>query len=1097
MASTPSGGSDFLAGDGEMATLIRTVDWSNSPLGPPTTWPQSLRTTVSLCLASNFPINIIWGPEHVQIYNDGYRVVCGEAHPTALGEAYTKTWASAWPAIGEPFERALAGETTFLENQRMFLFRNGYLEETFFTFSLSPIRDETGGIGGLFHPVNETTASMLAERRTRAVRDLNARLADARVTSDVCASCVDTLGAHELDLPFVLIYELAPEGNEYRLVGATGLEAGSPAAPSTMTVGGTAPWPVDELVSGREPVLTDGVATLIGAVACGPYEEPPNAAFALPISIPGSERPVALMIAGVSPRLPLDDSYRSYYSLLAAAVAAGHANASFYEAQRRRSEALAAIDRAKTAFFSNVSHEFRTPLTLLLGPIEDALQDATALPEAQVERLNVAHRNALRLLKLVNSLLDFSRIEAGRTQAHFEPTDLGAFTAELASNFRSICEKAGLGLAVDCPPLAEPVQVDRTMWEKVVLNLVSNAFKFTLDGQISVTLRPGDEGVELTVRDTGVGIAPDQLARVFERFHRIEGQKGRTHEGTGIGLALVEELVKLHGGGVTVRSQLGEGSAFCVNIPWGRAHAASEAAAPEQTLAPTAVSARAYVAEALRWLPGAARTEEAPPPVSALVEGRPRVVLADDNADMRAYVERLLTEGGYAVEAVENGRVALDVVRRGPAPDLVLSDVMMPELDGFGLLAAVRADPALDGMLVILLSARAGEEARVEGLAAGADDYLVKPFSARELRARVDGAVNLARQRRQAAAREKELQAVIAAERSHTLSQTEQQLEYALNAGRLGSWELDLDTGQMIASDYGRANFGLGADDRLERDEDVTARVHPEDRAHRQRAIDEAISRGGDLEVEYRTIAPDGQAAWVLVRGRAVRHEGGSARLVGVTLNITQRKRAEEQQQLLLDELNHRVKNTLATVISVAMQTRRFTQEEGGFEAAFFARVEALAQAHELLTEASWAGASLEEVIERTLAPYFGAGEAGRVSIHGPRVRLGPNAAVTLGMTFHELATNAAKYGALSTPDGRIDVQWRTAGEDGPKAIEIDWRESEGPPVAMPSRRGFGSRLIEHGVARELAGASQLIFEPGGVWCRMRFPFSAKLGLAA
>ena len=421
----------------------------------------------------------------------------------------------------------------------------------------------------------------------------------------------------------------------------------------------------------------------------------------------------------------------------------------------------------------------------------------------------------------------------------------------------------------------------------------------------------------------------------------------------------------------------------------------------------------------------------------------------------------------------------------------------MPELDGFGLLAAVRADPALEGVLVILLSARAGEEARVEGLAAGADDYLVKPFSARELRARVDGAVNLARQRRQAAAREKELQAVIAAERSHTLRQTEQELEFALNAGRLGSWELDLDTGRMIASGYGRANFGLGPDDRLERDDDVAARVHPEDQAHRKSAIDEAISLGGDFEVEYRTVTPDGQVAWVLVRGRAVRHEGGPGRLVGVTLNITERKKAEGQQQLLLDELNHRVKNTLATVISVAMQTRRFTQDEGGFEAAFFARVEALAQAHELLTEASWAGASLEEVIERTLAPYFGAGEAGRVNIQGPRVRLGPNAAVTLGMTFHELATNAAKYGALSTSDGRIDVQWRTAGADGPQAIEIDWRESRGPPVAMPSRRGFGSRLIEHGVARELAGASQLIFEPGGVWCRMRFPFSAKLSLAA
>ena len=175
----------FLVGDGEMATLIRSRDWTNTPLGLIESWPQSLRTTVSLCLGSNFPINIVWGPQHTQIYNDGYRVVCGEGHPAILGMNYTVTWASAWPAIGEPFARALAGETSFLENQRMFLRRNGYLEETFFTFSLSPIHDETGGIGGLFHPVTETTPSMLGERRTRALRDLTSRLSAAKSVDEI------------------------------------------------------------------------------------------------------------------------------------------------------------------------------------------------------------------------------------------------------------------------------------------------------------------------------------------------------------------------------------------------------------------------------------------------------------------------------------------------------------------------------------------------------------------------------------------------------------------------------------------------------------------------------------------------------------------------------------------------------------------------------------------------------------------------------------------------------------------------------------------------------------------------------------------------
>jgi signal transduction histidine kinase/CheY-like chemotaxis protein len=1080
-----------------MARLIRATDWSGSPLGPPESWPQSLRTTVSLCLASNFPINIIWGPEHVQIYNDGYRIVCGEAHPRSLGEAYTKTWASAWPAIGEPFERALAGETSFLENQRMFLTRNGYLEETFFTFSLSPIRDETGGIGGLFHPVNETTASMLAERRTRAVRDLNARLTDARSTSEVCAAAAETLGCFDLDLPFVLIYELVAETGAYRLASQAGLKPGVAAAPNVLAADAARPWPVGRLVQTREPAQRVKLGGLFRDRPCGPYEEPPDAAIAAPICIPGSERPVALLIAGASPRLPWDEAYANFFSLLAASLASGLANARFYEEQRQRAEALAALDRAKTTFFSNVSHEFRTPLTLLLGPIQDALDEAADLPEAQYERLQVAHRNAQRLLKLVNSLLDFSRIEAGRTQARFEPTDLAALTADLASNFRSACERAGLALVVDCPPLPAPVYVDRQMWEKIVLNLVSNAFKFTLDGQITVSLCAHGEHAELVVRDTGVGIAETELPRIFERFHRIEGQNGRTHEGTGIGLALVDELVKLQGGAVEAESRAGHGSAFRVTIPFGDTHLAparSEGAA----LSSTATAAGAYVAEALRWLPGEGGPGGGAHDAPAPVEGAPRVVLADDNADMRGYVQRLLEQGGYTVEAVENGLAALEAIRRGPPPDLLLSDVMMPGMDGFALLAAVRSDPGLKSLLVVLLSARAGEEARVEGLAVGADDYLVKPFSARELRARVDGAVALARQRRLAAAREKALQGEIAsAEARAALRQTEQQFAFALRAGRLGSWELDLRTGQFSASEYCRINFGLGPDDPFDRYEDLVARVHPDDRNARQQAIDQAISAEADMDVEYRIIKPGGAIGWILARGRPDYENGRPVRMAGVLLDITQRKAAEERQRLLLDELNHRVKNTLASVQAIAMQTRRFATEASGFDEAFIARIGALARAHDLLSEASWEGASLEDVIARTLAPHYSWQAKDRVSFGGPGVRLGPNAAVTLNMAFHELATNAAKYGSLAAATGRVDVAWRIAGPEAGRAVEIDWREAGGPRVSVPTRRGFGSRLIERGLVHELAGEAHMSFQPEGLWCRIWLPFSDKLGLAA
>ncbi|MGR4863915.1 ATP-binding protein [Caulobacter sp. LARHSG274] len=1088
--------SAFLSNGGEMAALIGRTDWSRTPLGPIGGWPQSLRTTVSLCLASNFPINIIWGPEHCQIYNDGYRVVCGAAHPQALGEPYTKTWASAWPAIGEPFHRALAGETSFLENQRMFLFRNGYLEETFFTFSLSPIRDESGEIGGLFHPVTETTTSMLAERRTRLLRDLNAGLGEVRTTREVFERALRTMGDHGFDLPFVLLYELAPEADGYRLAGKVGLTDGDQAAPAVLSLDAAQPWPVGRLCEAREPIEVALLSEPQINRPRGPYEEPPNTAMAFPISALGAVRPAALLIAGLSPRLPLDESYQGFLSLLAAALSAGLAGAKTYEEARQRAEALAALDQAKTAFFSNVSHEFRTPLTLMLGPITDALDEADGLAPVQRERLEVARRNALRLLKLVNSLLEFSRVEASRVQARFQPTDLAGLTAELASNFRSACQRAGLDLVVDCPPLPEPINVDREMWEKIVLNLVSNAFKFTLEGRISVSLRKVDGAVELVVEDTGLGIAEPELPRVFERFHRIEGQGGRTHEGTGIGLALVEELAKLHGGRVEVRSQLGEGTAFRVTIPLGTAHLPRDHVAAGPALAETGSLADAYVAEALRWLADdevAPREDEDEGDLDG--DDRPRVILADDNADMRDYVRRLLEAGGYRVEAVASGRAALAAARRGSPPDLVLSDVMMPDLDGFGLLAALRAEPSLEGLVVILLSARAGEEARVEGLAAGADDYLVKPFGARELRARVDSAVSLSRQRREAAQREQDLRTEVVAEQGRAaLRQSQQQLEFALQAGRLGSWELDLASGRITTSEFCRTLFGLGPEDRFSHYDDLLARVHPEDLLRRQRAVDHAVAAGEDLDVEYRTLRPEGGVGWVLARGRALYEDGRPVRIAGVSLDVTDRKQAEAQQRLLLDELSHRVKNTLAGVQSIAAQTLKRGADPAVFAETFIARIHALGRAHELLTETSWQGVSLGDVIHRTLDADLDAGQADRVAVSGPGIRLGPNAAVTLNLAIHELVANAAKYGALSTASGRVDLVWTL--EAGERAINIDWRESDGPSVAAPSHRGFGARLVEQGLAHELGAESVLQYPPGGATCTIRLPLSSKVALA-
>jgi PAS domain S-box-containing protein len=767
--------SDFLAGGGEMAKLIRSIDWSESPLGPIESWPQSLRTTVSLCLASTFPISIAWGPGHVQIYNDGYWPICGGKHPHSMGQDFTECWASAWPVIGEAFDRCLAGEASYIENQRLFLDRKGYLEETFFTFSFSPIPDESGGVGGLFHPVIEQTAKMLSERRTRALRDLTARTGKAKKVDDVLRFAAEVLADYDFDVPFALLYRIDADGTAASLSASTGLPPQTPASPERVELAAEpACWPFADAVRAGSSVIVADLAQRFGPLPCGPYPEPAHTAFVLPIAQPGSTATIAVLVAGASARLPLDDMYRGFFDLIAATVTAAVANARACEDETHRAEALAALDLAKTAFFSNVSHEFRTPLTLMLGPMEDSLGDpGSGLSANQRTNLEVAHRNALRLLKLVNTLLDFSRIEAGRVKAAFQPTDLAALTAELASNFRSACERAGLTLTVDCATLPAPVYVDRDMWEKIVLNLLSNAFKFTLAGGIAVTLRAaGPAGVELAVQDSGIGIPEAELPRLFERFHRVEGASGRTHEGSGIGLALVQDLVKLHGGRMGAESVAGHGSVFRVAVPLGTAHLPPDSICEAPAPSATNGHARAFVEEALHWLPDALADAArdlgsadgmAPLPL-ADGAGRPRVLLADDNADMRAYVTRILQAGGYDVTAVPDGLAALAAARAGSPPDLVLSDVMMPHLDGFGLLRALRGDPVMAGVVVILLSARAGEEARLDGLAAGADDYLVKPFSARELRARVDGAVRLSRLRRASAARERELHAALGSE---------------------------------------------------------------------------------------------------------------------------------------------------------------------------------------------------------------------------------------------------------------------------------------------------------------------------------------------
>jgi len=690
-----------------MGGRMREMDWSKTPVGPPEHWPQSLRSTVSMLLPSKAQIILFWGPECVVFYNDAYRPVFGGKHPQALGLPGREAWSEIWDS---QLHQLLAGvvqtgEAFWARDLLFELERYGFLEETYFDVSYDPVRDESGAVGGVFCIVTETTERVVGQRRMALLRDLAARNATARTSRDACVLAMEVLTGRPDDVVFALAYL----DNE--------LQASTPDA--------------ERLLASAAPDLVK--------------------TFGIPSSGAGGR--AGRLTVGLNVRRPYDDEYRSFLELVVDQLATALANARAYEEERQRADALAAIDRAKTTFFSNVSHEFRTPLTLMLGPIGNLLADAgDPMTPAQRNQVEILRRNAGRLLKLVNALLDFSRIEAGRAQATYVPADVCNLTRDLAGAFRSAIEHAGIRFEVECDRIAEPVFLDRDMWEKIVLNLLSNALKFTWRGSIRIELRDCGEAVELVVADTGPGIPPDELARIFERFHRIEGAKSRTHEGTGIGLALTHELVRLHGGTIRVESRIDEGSRFIVRVPTGSAHLPADRISTTPR-APTAGVASPFVEEAARWFPDPGSDEAAFSSRSAGdatgpdQDGTERVLVVDDNADMRDYLHQLLRD--WTVETAGDGRTALERARTDP-PALIVTDVMMPGLDGFELLRELRADARTNAIPVLMLSARAGEEARISGLGAGADDYVIKPFSARELTARVASLLNLSRARREA-----------------------------------------------------------------------------------------------------------------------------------------------------------------------------------------------------------------------------------------------------------------------------------------------------------------------------------------------------------
>ncbi|KAJ3150504.1 hypothetical protein HDU86_006382 [Geranomyces michiganensis] len=797
---------DALSGGGIMGEMLRNFDWAKTPLGSITTWPQSLLTALSLMLGSPSPMSIWWGPQYVLLYNDAYIPVTFGKHPWIYGKPGSEGWSEVrtiavfgapyiWHDLLPAAEKAMAGGGVYHENDILFMTRRGYPEETYHTWAYVPIRQEDGSVGGLLNPTYESTPQVLLARRMKTLRDYSALAGQAKTVTDLLAVAREILTAASKDISFAMIYsgsfeygEAAstvsevmsdPDGHANHpyvltLREVVGIPRGHRAAPESVTVDLSSklksphPWPFQEVCRQRTAIVVHDQA-LVGGITGRGYGDPSRDVIICPITASDADEVRGVMIIGLSGRLFLDEDLRSFVDLLTRQTASSLSMVVAFEEEVKRAEALAAIDRTKTAFFSSVSHELRTPLTLILGPLEELINNRQAPPSAmQLERLSLVNRNAKRLLKLVNSLLDFSRLEAGRMQASFKETDVAAFTRDLASVFRSAIEKGGVSYFVECDK-ERRVYIDQDMWEKIVFNLIGNAFKFTMKGQIKVSVKQSSDrsGIVFSVEDTGSGIPAHEVGKVFERFHQVEGQTGRSHEGSGIGLALTDELVKLHGGTVNVRSELGKGSVFSVTIPYGCAHLPPDMVSSEPctsgfegvSAAPRVYGA-AVVEEARHWLAGSSTEDDSTDSGSigestdsSMLPGRSfpmttrgrKILLADDNADMRKYVQMFLRSWWTVVEAI-NGQQAWEMILDDP-PDIIVSDVMMPVLDGFGLLKAVRAHPVHKSIPLILLSARAGEEARVDGLRAGADDYLVKPFSAKELVARVHSHLEMSRLR--------------------------------------------------------------------------------------------------------------------------------------------------------------------------------------------------------------------------------------------------------------------------------------------------------------------------------------------------------------
>ena len=703
---------DCLAGGGEMGALMRSLDWSNTLLGPVSSWPQSLRTAVSILLASRFPMLIHWGPELVQFYNDGFRPILGDLkHPGALGQPAYPWWTEIWDFLTPMFERVLAGEGTWYENQLILPNRNGYIEETYFTFSHSPIRDESGGIGGIFQAVTETTERVLDERRLRTLRDLAANAAEAQVAQDACRIAAETLSQNAADIPFALIYLLDEDRKHARLAGTAGLAPDTPASPLVVELNSEEPsltkeettgnWPLGRVACTGQIEHVNNLVAQFGSLPGGPWPESPSVALVLPVAQPGVMLPAGLLVVGVSPRRALDDSYRSFFTLVAGQIATAIANTRALEAERKRAEALAELDRAKSQFLANMSHELRTPLNGILGYAQ-ILKKGKTLTDQQKNGISIIHQCGEHLLNLINDILDISKIEARKMELYPKNFHFPEFLEGVAEICRIRAEQKGIELIYETlTPLPKAIRADEKRLRQVLINLLSNAVKFTEKGSITFKVGYHEGKLRFHVEDTGIGIAPEQLEEIFLPFQQV-GEYSRETEGTGLGLAISRQLVQMMDGELNVKSTLGQGSVFSLDLDLPEvSHHANITNVEENNIV---------------GFKGASR----------------KVLVVDDKWANRSVLVNLLEPIGFEVVEATDGLDALSKASEFK-PDVIFMDLVMPVMDGFEATRRLRMLPDLTDVVIIAISASVFNFDQQQSREVGCDDFLAKPVREAEL----------------------------------------------------------------------------------------------------------------------------------------------------------------------------------------------------------------------------------------------------------------------------------------------------------------------------------------------------------------------------